>query len=167
MRPLVLLDVDGPLNPWAAKAPPPGYLPHELKLGGWWTRRTLRIRLNPEHGPRLLELVERTGVELAWASTWEHRANTMIGPALGLPNLRVIEFAASSTWKYGPVARYACGRPLAWLDDDFALHETANREFRERRGDLVTKLIHVDPSTGITEDHWQELDTFATAFDHR
>ncbi|GLZ33431.1 hypothetical protein Lesp02_56190 [Lentzea sp. NBRC 105346] len=162
MRPLVLLDVDGPLNPWAGEARPPGYVPHDLRLSGrWWACRTLRVHLNPEHGRRLLDFAARTGAELAWASTWEHRANTMIGPALGLPTLEVVEFAASDTWKYGPVARYAYGRPLAWFDDDFALHETAREAFLERRRGLPTELIHVDPATGLTEAHWAALEAFA------
>jgi hypothetical protein len=163
MRPLVLLDVDGPLNPWAAHPKPAGYVAHEFKLGGWWSRTKQRVHLNPGHGPQLLAFAERTGAELAWATTWEHRANETVGPALGLPELKVIELAASTTWKYGPVARYAYDRPLAWLDDDFALHAEHNRRFRERRAGLVTRLIHVDPATGITSAHWEELDTFATA----
>lgn len=153
-----MIDVDGPLNPWAAKVKPPGYEPVDLKIG--WRKR-LRIHLNPSHGPRLLA----TGMELAWATSWGHRANTMIGPVLGLPNLRVID-ADERTWKYGPIGRYAYGRPLAWLDDDFALHETARNQFLERRKDVPTRLVHVDPHTGLTDEHWAELAAFAATVDH-
>lgn len=95
--------------------------------------------LNPEHGVEL----NRLGAQLVWATTREHKANTMIGPAIGLPNLPVITFGAeqaSSSWKYAAVDRYAAGRPLAWLDDDFDLFPTARDGF-------------LDPRTGITREH--------------
>jgi hypothetical protein len=78
--------------------------------------------LNPDHGRQLLDLATRTGLHLAWATTWEHQANTVVGPALGLPPLAVIEFgAAADHWKYRAVTRFAGTRPLAWLDGDFDL----------------------------------------------
>ena len=57
MRPLILLDVDGPLSPWAAPrhAKPAGYVEHPLRLSRW-SRKRLRIWLNPAHGPALLAL---------------------------------------------------------------------------------------------------------------
>jgi HAD domain in Swiss Army Knife RNA repair proteins len=78
-RPLLLLDVDGPLNPWAARSAPPGFAEHRYRASRWGRRLT--VRLNPRHGRDLLELAERTGAELAWATTWGHRANRVIGPA--------------------------------------------------------------------------------------
>jgi hypothetical protein len=149
---LLLLDVDGPLNPWAARTPPPGYTRHEWRL----TRRDTRhAHLNPDHGPALLALAARTGAELVWATSWEDLANRTIGPALGLPPLRVIGLRAyegTPDWKYGAVGRFAAGRPLAWFDDDFSLFASARDRFLHRRRD-VTALIPVDPATGITEAH--------------
>ncbi|MET4923331.1 hypothetical protein P3L51_13370 [Streptomyces sp. PSRA5] len=98
-RPLLLLDVDGPLNPYAARLPRPrGYTTHHLHPSSWLSRQTpgsrphrrgLRVRLNPAHGPILTGLP----FELAWATTWMHEANTMIAPAVGLPtDLPVIEW---------------------------------------------------------------------------
>ncbi|HUQ57242.1 hypothetical protein [Lentzea sp.] len=47
MTPLILIDVDGPLNPWAANPKPANYRPFDIKVG-WW--RKLRIHLDPDHG---------------------------------------------------------------------------------------------------------------------
>lgn len=165
VRPLLLLDVDGPLSPWAAPADakPPGFVEHRFRLSGWHRRRPLRMWLNPELGPALMELTNQFRMELVWATTWEHQANTMVGPAIGLPRLPVIEFPAGLhplpgrpfTWKYGPVARYAAGRPLAWLDDDFDVYPAARKTFEKRRraAQLSTELVTVNPRTGISDDH--------------
>lgn len=163
-KPLLLLDVDGPLNPWAAPAgaKPPGFVEHRFRLRGWSRRRPLRMWLNPALGSALSDLAGQAGLALVWATNWEHQANTMIGPAIGLPALPVIEFPSglqpvpgrSFTWKYGAVARYAAGRPLAWLDDDFDVYPNARDAFVQRRrgANLSTELISVNPRTGITED---------------
>lgn len=153
MKPLVVIDVDGPLNPWAARTKPANYRPFDIKVG-WW--RKLRVWLDPEHGGQLRQLAEETGAELAWATTWGHRANVEIGPRLGLPQLKVIEFHDEHGWKYPAVARYAYERPLVWFDDDFGLHRDRNREFVHKRRHLTTALVHVDPATGITAEHLAE-----------
>ncbi|MFS8095653.1 hypothetical protein LFM09_00780 [Lentzea alba] len=153
MRPLILIDVDGPLNPWAANPKPPNYRPFDIRVG-WW--RKLRVWLDPEHGGQLRRLAEETGAELAWATTWLHRANTEIGPRIGLPELKVVEFHDAHGWKYPAVARYAYERPLAWFDDDFALDRDRCREFVHKRRPLTTALVHVDPATGITAQHLSE-----------
>lgn len=164
-KPLLLLDVDGPLSPWAASthAKPAGFVEHRFRLPGWSRRRPLRMWLNPALGPALLSLAEQAGLDLVWATSWEHQANTMMGPAIGLPVLPVIQFPAGLqplpgqpyTWKYGPVARYAAGRALAWLDDDFDVYPTARDAFvhRRRAAGWSTELIGVNPRVGITDNH--------------
>ncbi|WP_405773908.1 hypothetical protein [Streptomyces sp. NBC_01538] len=98
-RPLLLLDVDGPLNPFRARLlRHRGYVTRRVHPSNWSARqkpgsrrlrRGLRIRLHPGHGARLLALP----YDLAWATTWMHEANEMIGPVIGLPTaLPVIEF---------------------------------------------------------------------------
>ena len=154
-----MLDVDGPLNPWAATSEvrPPGYIEHRFRLSRWRRRKALRVWLNPQHGPALLALAQRTGAELAWATTWAHKANAMVAPAIGLPQLPVIEFAGPhsdtrSSWKYPAVARFAYGRPLAWLDDDFDLYPAARDSFLTKRqaNGTPTLLAMVDPKVGVT-----------------
>jgi hypothetical protein len=63
-------------------------------------------------------------VELVWATTWEHEANRLIGPELGLPQLPVVEWPEGAKtgvdglfWKTRHLAHYAAGRPFAWVDD--------------------------------------------------
>lgn len=172
VRPLLLLDVDGPLSPWAAgkDAKSAGFVEHRMRLAGWSRRKPLRMWLNPTHGPALVELAERADAELVWATNWEHQANTMMGPAIGLPALPVIEFGdcleprpgQPFTWKYGPVARYAAGRPLAWLDDDFDAYPAARDTFVDKRraAGLSTELIKVNPRTGITDEHLAAIATW-------
>jgi hypothetical protein len=57
------------------------------------------------------------------------------------------------------VARFAYGRPLAWLDDDFDLRVAAKASFLARR-DMPTLLVPVHPAVGVTDgdlarvEHW-------------
>lgn len=147
-RPLLLLDVDGVLNPyrgdhqWLRLW---GYRSEALSLPSgihqvWW---------KPEHGELLLALVEETGVELAWVTAWGGRANDLLAPRLGLPTLPVVEFdRRSPQWKFPAVLEYAAGRPLAWLDDEF--QRCGDRAgFLAARGDAPTLLHDVQPRTGL------------------
>ncbi|ATE54471.1 HAD domain-containing protein [Actinosynnema pretiosum] len=158
MRPVLLLDADGPLNPFAAgaDAKPPGFVEHLFRLRGWSRRRPLRMWLNPDHEAALLDAAG--DAELVWATTWGHQANTVVGPAIGLPNLRVVECGSTGGgWKYDAVARFAWQRPLVWLDDDFDLYPTARDAFPAKRADVPTALVRVDPRTGLTEEHLAEV----------
>jgi hypothetical protein len=129
--------------------------------------------LNPDHGPALLRLAALADAELVWATNWEHQANTMMGPAIGLPTLPVVEFGGGLerregqpfSWKFGAVGRRAAGRPLAWLDDDFDTYPAARDEFLGRRAadGLVTELIRVDPRTGIGPEHLAAVERWALA----
>lgn len=106
--PILFLDVDGPLNPYAAPAEdhPEGYLTHRMRPASWAQDYppvslhgggeripTLRVWLNPAHGEALLRLP----VELVWATTWGHEANEWIGPHLGLPELPAVEWTQQDT----------------------------------------------------------------------
>lgn len=158
MRALGLLDVDGPLNPTDGKPTrrPHGYTTHRLRPVGFeHAKNPLRVWLAPEHGPMLRRWAERLDVELVWATTWEHDANRMIGPVIGLPELPVIEFGQHpgtiEGWKYPAVAAYAAGRPLLWFDDDFRARrlQEAQAAFLEARKGVPTLLHHVDPRIGL------------------
>ena len=161
-RPLLLLDVDGPLNPYARKGHERNKLPLpyktlRLRPAGWeLARKPLRVWVSEAHGPMLLDFAAEHDVELAWATTWMHDANTMIGPEIGLPLLPVVDFGthpgAVRGWKYPAVLAFAQGRPVAWLDDDFrvAAHRRAQDEFLASRAPAATLLHHVDPRVGVT-----------------
>jgi hypothetical protein len=165
-RPMILLDVDGPINPYMAPVCPEGYEEHQLLMFLVW--------LNSEHGPALLQIAEKSGAELVWATTWEHNANEYIGSRIGLPALPVIEvltrqkpgpkFSSPGTWKFGPVLEYAAGRPLLWFDDDFARFPEAEEWFLKERaaaGDLDTYLHTVDPSVGLTKKDFDKALSWA------
>ena len=94
-RPLLFLDVDGPLNPYAAKPQrrPEGYVtlrvPQETEPGIRLSRPTpLRVWLAPAHGPALLAL----DYDLCWATTW---MNQDVNPRIGLLDADFAALAAS------------------------------------------------------------------------
>jgi hypothetical protein len=78
VRPLFLMDIGGPLNPydapWCTQRKPPGYTFHELTPSGGIT---YRVALSRDHGRELLKVAE--SFDLAWASTWLHDAKPQLG----------------------------------------------------------------------------------------
>lgn len=132
-KPLLLLDVDGPLNPWRLITKkgyrPPNNRPdeepfvyekHFLHPAGW-EAAGLPVLISPGHGEALRDLSE--SFTLVWATTWEEEANRLLGPLLGLPHLPVIEWPVDLR----PKTQYPNHRGswktrhiLTWLDD-FAL----------------------------------------------
>ncbi|WND33985.1 hypothetical protein RI578_06610 [Streptomyces sp. BB1-1-1] len=178
-RPLLLLDVDGPLNPFAAPPHrrPAGYGTHRLKPDTWIAQhdrlpehrvKPLRVWLNPAHGPALQALP----FDLVWATTWEHDANEWIGWRIGLPrteDLPVIEFGDQfvsrpdgtyvKTWR---VVEYSAGRPFAWVDDQITAVDQA---YVDRHHDGPALLHWVDPAKGLTDDDFAALTAWAARLD--
>ncbi|MFJ7212083.1 HAD domain-containing protein [Amycolatopsis sp. NPDC098790] len=112
-RPLLFLDVDGPLIPFGRSS---GEYEHftDTDLGN-----PLLARLDPRLGPRLLAL----GCDLVWATTWLEDANEVVAPLLGLPQLPVLDFPEEDTspgahWKTRRIVEHAAGGPFAWIDDE-------------------------------------------------
>lgn len=81
-RPLLFLDVDGPLIPFGGT----GYAVGDAE------GHPLLARLDPAHGPRLLALP----CDLVWATTWGDEANEVIAPRIGLPRLPVADWPEPS-----------------------------------------------------------------------
>jgi hypothetical protein len=123
-KPILFLDVDGPLNPYQAKDTerPKGYATHRMRPTGWkdLRRKPLRVWLKHSHGADLLALP----YELVWATTWQEEANEWIAPHLGLPELPVVKFGTpgpigtSLHWKTKDLVEYADGRDFLWVDDE-------------------------------------------------
>jgi len=153
-RPVLLVDVDGVLNPWLADGCPPGF--DEYDFFG-----DSRVLLSPGHGELLLSLAE--AYELVWATAWEHRANQLICPVLDLPELPVIEFPLSGRDVYFrklPSVIEAVGdRPCAWIDDE---HRPDHYSWAEDRG-VPTLIIDIDPAEGLTSDVVAQLARWAAA----
>lgn len=165
MNTLCLLDVDGVLNPYAAKPTrrPAGYETHRIPFPH--RRKPLRVWLNPEHGPMILRFVQAHGLDLAWGSMWVDTANAFIAPKVGLPSLPFVPFDDNNwlrNWKYPAVLAYAQDRQLVWFDDEFQEKDWAGarEDFLEARGDVPTLLYHVDPRKGLVADDFDQAGTW-------
>ena len=149
-RPLLLLDVDGVLNPYATQVPPAYFRSYTLLEEQVW--------LAPCHGMWLQPLCQL--FHITWATGWEHDANRLIGPILKLPAFPVIEFArdtAGRFQKFPAIAHSVPDYPLIWIDDE--LPPEAHVWAAQRR--MPTLLIDVDPACGLTQAIVAECRRFA------
>ncbi|POM23697.1 hypothetical protein BTM25_23180 [Actinomadura rubteroloni] len=151
--PLLLVDVDGVLNP--RKRPSRRFRRHKCAPEGI----AFKLWLNRAHGPLLLDLAERTGAELAWASYWCATANEWIAPRVGLPELPhvpiprfpgTVEGGTLGAWKARHVAAYTGGRPFVWFEDE----PDATERIAAEDGVGPHLLVAVDPVHGLTDDHF-------------
>jgi hypothetical protein len=178
MRPMLMIDVDGPLNPYAAKPTrrPDGYTTHRLLPPNWAAEQRslltslgmsdrrvqpLRVWLNPDHGPALAALP----FELVWATTWEHEANEYIAPVLGLPELPVItwtetrsEAEAGVYWKTPEIVTWVEGRAFAWIDDEIT---DADRDWVRIHHAGPALLRRIDPAIGLADEDFEALAAWA------
>jgi hypothetical protein len=161
-RPLILLDVDGVLNPWDRQGP------NWLSVKAICDGVAYPVLLNPEHGPMLRQLAHETGAELVWATTWEHDANREIGPLVGLPELPVIPVNSGAGTprvhpKTPPVAAYVNRRPFVWFDDDL---ERADRQYLKRHDNVDRfRIIDVGPRKGLRNLHVEQAAEWLTSLD--
>ncbi|MEU2248913.1 hypothetical protein [Streptomyces sp. NPDC019224] len=173
-RPLLFLDVDGPLNPYAAQPErrPAGYTTIRVPRDGIGTdsatprihSKPLRVWLNAGHGPALLAL----GYELCWATTWMGDANRWIGPVLGLPTLPFVDFGDALFrerpdgvhWKTEALIAYAEDRAFAWVDDE---QSEADHTYVGARHPAPALLHHVNPRIGLRDDDFTALAAFAAS----
>lgn len=149
---LLLIDVDGPLNPYAAKPTrrPVGYTTYRLAPSGIAKNKPLRVWLNKDHGSMLTNFAAENDCKLVWCTTWENEANTMIGPNIGLETLPVINFGwKAHQWKYNAVLDYCAGEQFVWLDDDFDKYKKERQWFEDNRKEPHL-LQWIDPKLGLT-----------------
>jgi hypothetical protein len=151
-RPLLFLDVDGPLIPFGAtrRNRPRGYprFDHGLGVDG----NPLLARLDLQLGPRLRSL----RCDIVWATAWMHDANEEIAPLLGFVELPVVIWPESSDeddhdglhWKTRVLVDWASGRTFVWVDDEITDADRA-WVFAHHRGRAL--LHRVDPVWGLTD----------------
>jgi hypothetical protein len=152
-KPLLLIDIDGVLNPHVG----PG-----IEAGPEFEVHAIHnqiVRLNRMHGAWLHSLL--AAYDLVWATTWEEDANRLIAPAIGAPDdLPVISFpdrdSLGWTWKLPAVRGYVQNRPAVWLDDDPG---EGAEEWAAQRG-VPTRLIRPNGYDGWRESELEELWTF-------
>ncbi|QMU74289.1 hypothetical protein [Streptacidiphilus sp. P02-A3a] len=178
VRPLLLLDVDGPLNPFAGMPddcpegfevfrlmPPSWEAAERARLAAWGLPgrgpMPLPVWLNPQHGAVLAALP----FDLVWATTWESEANAYIAPLVGLPELPFIAWptprpipGGRTLWKTAEIVAWVKGRAFAWIDDEIT---RADKEWvaAHHRGPA---LLHwVDPRLGLGPQDFAALETWA------
>lgn len=153
--PLLFLDVDGPVLPFAERSlsNDPCDDVVDLQLA----------RLDRSLGAQLAVLPCR----LVWATAWEEDANTEIAPRLGLPELPVVLWPESSDvreredawfglhWKTRTLVECAAGSDFAWVDDEIT---EADREWVSEHHPGRALLHHVDSSRGLADEDFAALD---------
>ena len=150
--PLLLLDVDGVLNPFPDT--PDGFEEHHFFPG-----EDEPVRLARFHGEWLEELGRV--FEIAWATGWGAHANRFLVPHFGLPEYPVVVVPSTRfepADKVPAVAGFAGERPVAWVDDIVTPEARAWAASRE----APTLLLEVDPQVGLVRPQVDELLAWAS-----
>ncbi|MCX5402724.1 HAD domain-containing protein [Streptomyces sp. NBC_00335] len=161
-RPVLFLDVDGPLIPFGSARSYPAYESPGAPAGA--DGHPLLSRLDPALGPRLAALP----CELVWATTWMDDANACVAPRLGLPDLPVADWPEPSAgdlrsgthWKTAGLVAWAAGRAFAWVDDEIG---DADRRWVSAHHPGPALLHRVDPQVGLGERDFAALDIWLRA----
>jgi HAD domain in Swiss Army Knife RNA repair proteins len=153
-RPILAVDIDGVISIFGSEERPDEATTRFQLVDG------VPHRISLVAGERLRRLSE--SFELVWASGWEDKANFYLPQLLGLPELPHVTFDGAARgggahWKLGPLAAYAEGRALAWIDDNFDQSCYAWAQAREQ----PTLLVLTEPQHGLEEAHVDALDVWA------
>ncbi|WSQ09290.1 HAD domain-containing protein [Streptomyces sp. NBC_01231] len=156
-RPLLFLDVDGPLIPFGSPSAHPPAATADTSTPVDQGNPLLK-RLNPGIGARLTAL----DCHLIWASTWMEEANETVAPRIGLPNLPVVEWPDVCAeagprglhWKTRPLVERANGRPFIWVDDEIS---AMDRQWVAAGHPGPSLLHHVDPRRGLDDADFAAL----------
>lgn len=152
---LWLMDVDGVLSPFGRSEAYDDWRrsPHE-RYALW---------LSPSQTSAIHEVLETTGTELVWVSTWAEKAPRAIDDVLGWPRHRYVPLPSPDArgssrgpsgrwWKLEAVERlFAEQRParFVWSDDDHP-HHRSDVEAALERFDACGLLQAPEPTVGLT-----------------
>ncbi len=168
-RPLLFLDVDGPLIPFGTTSRPhPTYGTDPGTPGAG--ANPLLTRIDPRHGPRLAALP----CELVWATTWGEDANAWVAPRVRLPPLPVVSWPEPSEadgtagvedqderdglhWKTRALVARAAGRPFVWVDDEIT---DTDRAWVAAHHPGPALLHRVDPRQGLADSDYTAIDAW-------
>ncbi|MFC4048423.1 HAD domain-containing protein [Actinomadura syzygii] len=159
-RPLLFLDVDGPLIPFGST--PEEHPTYQTLSSPCPDENPLVSRINPEHGKRLMEF----DCDLVWATSWMDDANECIAPRLGLPRLSMVTWPDAPAieeqdarhglhWKTRTLVTWAAGRPFAWLDDEITDND---RAWVSAHHPGLALLRRVDPKHGIIQADYNAVE---------
>ena len=161
---MVALDIDGVIN---VLTDTPRTVAHHVHIdagdmprspfvaGGGLRDLDLTVRIIPAHA----RWIERTRqvADVVWCTTWEHTANIVIAPLLGIHPLPFIPLASEVSMKvemlvnadstmakrHVLIERYP-GRPLVWIDDRGPWYRNW------RPGGDPSLAVRPDPLVGLT-----------------
>jgi hypothetical protein len=142
--PLLLLDLDGVLNPFAAATCLDGYEERMLFEG------EDPVRFCFQHGEWIRELA-RVG-DVLWATGWGATANEVYLPLLGLEPLPFVQFPPipfEAELKVPAIDAVVGDRPAVWIDDN---HTAAGLHWAATRT-APTLLVPIDPAAGWRREH--------------
>jgi hypothetical protein len=153
-RPLLLVDVDGVVCPYADELVDPAASGLEKARVGYsevWLSRDIAGHLQA-----LGELFQ-----IVWCTAWEVHAAEYLGPFLGLPALPVIHFdepiMEECHWNWPAIDAFVEDRSFAWIDDEIGRDDLA----RARARAIPTLLVSVEGTHGLDDIHVEQLERFA------
>lgn len=166
-RPLAFIDVDGVLNrDISASVARTRGMVRSRKLLPAGLPFSVRVLIDPHDRDLLTRLGEH--FDLAWGTTWEHEAPTLIAPLLGIGRDWPVAVNTTAAASKAPGIRdLAAGRPFVWMDDALTEDDTVHL-----RG-LDCLLIPVasprvdgsnpETATGLTSEHVETALAWARA----
>lgn len=169
-KPLLLMDIDGPLNPnagqWVDHADQCARNGFAITTVG--ANGQHKVRYGLDHGERLRAL-SRFYVPV-WASAWNEDSDRLYGPLIGLTGLPHIEFPDGAMeysvgrehWKCYYIADLVktVGAPgLLWFDDEVTVRD--QKYLTDALPGVKVKVLRVPAHEGLREHHFEEITQWA------